>query len=153
MNFFYLDRDPVKCSMFMVDKHVVKMITEHCQMLSTIQANNGIEPLFKPTHANHPCTVWVGTSLDNYNLLIDYSKEIAKEYTYRYGRIHASESVLYYCDAKKPDLPKIGITEIPLAMPDEYKLSDPVDSYRQFYKGKKRHIAFWKNRPIPEWWE
>lgn len=142
MNFFYLDRDPVKCAQYMVDRHVVKMITEHCQMMSTVQTKFGIESLFKPTHVNHPCTVWVGTSIDNYNLLIEFSKEIAKEYTYRYGRIHASESVLYYCEAKKPDLPNIGLTEIPLAMQDEYKLSDPVESYRAFYRGKKRHIAF-----------
>ena len=42
MNFFYLDEDPVKCSEYMVDRHVVKMILEHCQILSTTQHIFGI---------------------------------------------------------------------------------------------------------------
>jgi len=152
MNFFYLDTDPTVCARSMVDKHIVKMITEHCQMMSAVQISHGIDALFKPTHIHHPCTVWVGASIENYNLLIEYSKAIAKEYTYRYGKVHASEAVLYYCEAKKPELPSIGITPIELCMPDNYKVSDPVESYRAFYRGAKRHIAKWKNRETPSWW-
>ena len=151
MNFFYLDKDPTICAQSMVDKHIVKMITEHCQMISTVQVSNGIEPLYKSTHKNHPCTIWTGASLDNYNLLIEYTKAIAKEYTFRYGKVHASEAVLYYCEAHKPAIPKIGITPIALCMPDIYQTNDPIESYRTFYRKKKRHIAKWKNRTQPEW--
>lgn len=35
MNIFYLDEDPARCARFLVDKHVVKMPLESCQMLST----------------------------------------------------------------------------------------------------------------------
>ena len=35
MNIFYLDHDPTKCAMYHVDKHVVKMIVEYAQLLST----------------------------------------------------------------------------------------------------------------------
>ena len=35
MNVFYLDPDPVKCAKMHVDKHVVKMIVEYAQLLST----------------------------------------------------------------------------------------------------------------------
>ena len=35
MNIFYLDRDPVIAAQMMCDKHVVKMILESAQMLST----------------------------------------------------------------------------------------------------------------------
>ena len=35
MNIFYLDREPKTCAQMHVDKHVVKMILEYCQLLST----------------------------------------------------------------------------------------------------------------------
>ena len=35
MNIFYLSHDPVQCAQWHVDKHVVKMILESCQLLST----------------------------------------------------------------------------------------------------------------------
>ena len=35
MNIFYLDEDPVTCARMHVDKHVVKMIVEYAQLLST----------------------------------------------------------------------------------------------------------------------
>lgn len=87
MNFFYLDEDPTKCAESMVDKHVVKMILEHCQLLSTTQHMFGIESLYKPTHPNHPCAIWCRESLSNYKLLIEYTKAIGKEYTFRYKKL------------------------------------------------------------------
>lgn len=35
MNIFFLDYDPAKCAIYHVDKHVVKMIVEYAQLLST----------------------------------------------------------------------------------------------------------------------
>ena len=35
MNIFVLDRDPIQAAKYMCDKHVVKMILESCQLLST----------------------------------------------------------------------------------------------------------------------
>lgn len=35
MNIFYIDEDPVQAAQWMVDKHVVKMILESAQLLST----------------------------------------------------------------------------------------------------------------------
>jgi len=153
MNFFYLDKDPVACANSMVDRHVVKMILEHCQMLSTVQHLNGIDALYKPTHANHPCTIWARQSIQNYDLLIEYTKNIIEEYNYRYNKQHACISVLYFCESVKPNLPDIGLTKIALAMPDKYKSDDPVQSYREYYKNEKRHIAVWSKRNKPDWWE
>ena len=35
MNIFYLDNDPVKCAEMHCDKHIVKMIIEYAQLMST----------------------------------------------------------------------------------------------------------------------
>jgi len=37
-------------------------------------------------------------------------------------------------------------------MPDEYKVADPVESYRNYYRGAKASFAKWTNREKPEWW-
>lgn len=152
MNFFYLDEDPIKCSEYMVDRHVVKMILEHCQLLSTSQHYFGIEPLYKPTHVNHPCAVWVRESLTNYKMLIEFTKATCKEYTFRYEKTHACESVLYYCEHVIPEIKDVGLTPIRLAMPDYCKIGCAVDSYREYYRKEKQHIAFWKKRNKPDWW-
>lgn len=36
-------------------------------------------------------------------------------------------------------------------MPDEYKTNDPVESYRNYYRGSKAEIAKWKTRNKPDW--
>ena len=35
MNIFVLDKSPVQSAIYMCDKHIVKMIVESCQLLST----------------------------------------------------------------------------------------------------------------------
>ncbi len=45
------------------------------------------------------------------------------------------------------------IDTITCTTPDfQYKVEDPVKSYRNYYRADKAYIAFWKNRNIPEWW-
>jgi hypothetical protein len=36
-------------------------------------------------------------------------------------------------------------------MPDEYKVSNVIESYRNYYIGAKKDFAKWKNRDVPEW--
>jgi hypothetical protein len=153
LNFFYLDEDPTKCAEFTLDKHVVKMITEHNQMLSTALWLTGKCGLYKPTHQNHPCAIWVRQSLSNYKKLCEFTLELCKEYTFRYGKIHAGEAVCRFHMENLPNIPDVGLTTIPTAMPDECKESDPISSYRKCYNTEKRSIATWKKREAPHWWK
>ena len=68
MNLFYLDRDPVEAARMQCDRHVVKMILETAQMLSTAHIElDGKQVAYKATHKNHPSTVWVRSSSLAYN--------------------------------------------------------------------------------------
>ena len=64
MNIFYVDSDPVVAAEMMCDKHVVKMILESAQILSTAHRvldgdeRADIDGLYKTAHKNHPSTVW-----------------------------------------------------------------------------------------------
>ena len=44
-----------------------------------------------------------------------------------------------------------GLTPFALAMPDEYKTDDPVESYRAYYVGEKTGMLHYRNRQAPSW--
>ena len=154
MNIFFLDNDIRKCAQYHCDKHVVKMILETAQLLCGVHhMTPQVTPQvpYKLSHKNHPCAIWARESLSNYLYLCDLGLELCKEYTYRYGKRHKSQQVIEWCMINKPQIPDIDFTTPPKAMPDEYKVIDVVESYRNYYMGSKKNFAVWKNRNIPEW--
>jgi hypothetical protein len=175
MNIFYLDRDVKTCATYHNDKHVVKMILEYAQLLSTahrmldgdeyIDASSGRRIkrwrlknesmeniLYKASHINHPSAIWVRQSNNNYNWLMCLLQDLLQEYTYRYGKIHATDRLVYWLRKPPANIPVGYFTQPTPAMPDEYKVPDSVQSYRNYYVGAKKTMAKWKKRPIPEWW-
>ena len=83
MNIFVLDKDIKKCAQYHCDRHVIKMILESSQMLSTACRMNGVHDGYKATHISHPCSIWVRESLDNWFWLRDLVTELNEEYKYR----------------------------------------------------------------------
>ena len=152
MNIFVLDTDPVKSAQMMCDKHVVKMIVETAQMLSTVARSRGHEAPYRATHARHPCTIWAGESKANWDWLIEHGLGLCVEYTQRYGRVHKSQAAIEWCRDNAVG-PPVGVqTPFRLAMPPEYKQTDPVESYRGYYLGEKSRIAKWRYSSPPDWW-
>jgi hypothetical protein len=153
MNIFFLHWDPRICAMMHVDKHVIKMILETCQLLCTTHhvTESKYVPPYKLTHKNHPSTKWVRESQGNYKYLINLGKELCKEYTYRYGKIHKCQSYIEEMGNNIPPIPDNGFTTPALAMPNEYKSKDVVESYRSYYYFEKMDLHSWKKRDIPDW--
>ena len=180
MNLFILDSDPKRAAQLQCDKHVVKMIVESGQMLSTVHRMlDGVETkrpsksgktmskywelpdaresvLYKAVHMNHPCTVWTRESSANYQWHYEHFVCLCDEYEYRYDKVHATRTLLEKPLAKMPkNLPTGKMTPFKLAMtsnPECMFPEDPVKSYRLFYQTKQdRFKMAWTNRPIPEW--
>lgn len=161
MNIFFLDYDTQKCAQYHCDKHVVKMILETAQLLcgvhhmidqsSTTHRLSTDQVPYKLSHKNHPCAIWSRESLSNYLYLCDLGLELCKEYTFRYGKTHKSQQVIEWCLDNKPNILDKNFTTPPKAMPEEYKVGDVIESYRNYYRGAKREFCKWKNRNIPEW--
>ena len=152
MNIFFLDEDPTMSAQYHVDKHVVKMILETAQLLCGVHHATAPDNTYVPyklSHKNHPCSIWARTSLSNYLYLCELGLELCKEYTYRYGKRHKSQDVIEWCLINKPNVPDVEFTEPAKAMPDEYKVGDVVQSYRNYYMGAKSGFATWKNREKP----
>lgn len=156
MNLFFLDRNPVTNAMFHHNKHVCKLTVELAQMLSTAHhiLDESDEPtLYKATHKNHPTTKWVRSSLAAYQHTYDLFIALCNEYTHRYGKIHASYTKLAHILKNPPEnIPTdVEWSDPPLAMPNEYKMNDAVESYRSYYIHEKVEQSTWKNRSIPYW--
>ena len=158
MNIFILDKDVKKCAQYHCDKHVVKMILETAQLLCGVHhvtahdtAHDTAHVPYKLSHKNHPCSIWARDSISNYLYLCEIGLALCEEYTYRYGKRHKSQDVITWCILNRPNIPDIGFTEPARAMPDEYKVDDVIESYRNYYIGAKKDFAKWKNRDIPEW--
>ena len=154
MNIFFLDFDVKKCAEYHCDKHVVKMILETAQLLCSAHHVTGGTAQYKLSHKNHPCAIWVRSSLSNYLYLCELGLALGEEYTYRYGKKHKSVEVIEWCLVNRPNIHDVDFTTPPLAMGDEYKIgNDVIESYRNYYKGAKSGIVSWKNREVPKWYK
>ena len=165
MNIFYLHNDTKLCAEQHVDKHVVKMIVEYAQLLSTahrmidgvqyaaksktgrnvkrfrLENNNLDNIVYKAVHYHHPSAVWARETKMQYLWLYDLFKKLGQEYTHRYGKRHKSQAVIEWCIINLPNIPEVGyMTEQPKAMPDECKTDDVVekDDKRSSFKGRKK---------------
>jgi len=166
MNIFILSSDPHEAAQMQCNRHVVKMVCESAQILSTaihlrdpIRYSEYACCLYKPTHKHHPCVRWAMATSDNFDWLVKHSLELCDEYTRRYKRVHASQRVIecasefageefYRCGNFKHHSP------FAQAMPEKYRNhDDAVQAYRNYYVGEKAKFAAWEPRTkVPEWW-
>ena len=157
MNIFYLSESPALCAEYHCDKHVVKMILETAQLLSTAHrlVDNSTDPvLYKATHYNHPCAVWVRESYANYQWTYDLLTALGREYTHRYSKIHKTITRLALTLKNPPTKLRLyRPTDRPMCMPDNCKSSDGnvLESYRRYYRTKS--FAKWTKRQPPFWWQ
>lgn len=158
MNIFVLADSPVEAARLQCDKHVVKMILETAQLLSTAhQVLDGVKPdMYKITHKNHPCAVWARQTDLNYLWLYAHFVALCDEYTYRYGKIHKTDSRFRDVLSLMPENIKYAdMTIHPICMgtnPECIKPGDVVGSYRDYYKTKQSKFKMtWTKREVPDW--
>ena len=179
MNIFHLDKDPNVAAQMMCDKHVVKMVVEYGQLLSTAhrvldgdlyldKTKNGrnikrwrLKPtaqeelLYKASHVNHPSNIWTRETEENYRWLFKHFQATVKEYEKRYGRVHATYDKLGgYLWFAPHNINRFGrLTKFAQAMPEYCKREDPVEAYRYYYINEKKSFAKWTNRDMPWWYQ
>ena len=133
----------------------------HTELANQARFLDYAEKLYKMAHKNHPVTIWCRASKANFVWTLDLVDEMHTEWKYRYGhpetKQHKSYLIARYLREHMPpdeSFEKEGLTQFALAMPDQYKTEDPVESYRNYYMSEeKQKIATWKKlREKPEWY-
>jgi hypothetical protein len=98
MNLFILSKNHKEIAEYMTDKHIVKIILEAVQMLCgayhIIMPDADHSNLYKITHKNHPVSIWVRESLDNFLWTLELCDAMHNEWRYRFNhpeiRFHKS---------------------------------------------------------------
>ena len=176
MNLFILSLLQKQIAEWMFDSHIVKIILEAVQVLST--AKRLVDPddpicqptqstlaepqLYKIAHKNHPVTIWVRQSQQNYIWTLILVYEMHKEWRYRFGHtkeeyhksfLVAGQLLKHMPSADK--FPQQGLTPFAQAM-NHYpmcKHTDPIQAYRNYYHAAKPFAKWQKGRVAPYWWE
>jgi hypothetical protein len=176
MNIFYLSKNWKRAAGMHCDKHVCKMLIEYAQLMSTThrvidgtqyysKTKNGhkiqrwLHPnpklereLYKASHINHPSNIWLRENEQHYTWLFLMFNELSKEYTRRYGKVHASWSKLNWILGFPPkNITQKKWEDPPQCMPDHCKDDDVVKAYRNYYILEKNNIAVWKHSGTPKW--
>jgi hypothetical protein len=175
MNVFYLDNNPAIAAKYHCDRHVVKMIIEYAQLMSTahrvLDGNVYIDKtangrnikrwrlpdtrediLYKASHINHPSGVWCRSSSENYKWLFELFRNLCGEFTMRYHKIHKTQELTDILIKAPMNIPDHNFYEPPPAMPEYCKISNnSIASYRKYYIEEKNRFATWKSQ-IPDWY-
>ena len=182
MNIFILHENPKEAAIMHCERHILKMIIEHTQMLAAAyyhtigisrkkeiaenqekvsqlfkgfprKDENGNDKPYAITHVNHPCTVWTRESLTNFNWLLDCTKYMCEEFTHRYGGKHSVEFIIDWMYQNPPKLKDIGQTEFAQAMPEVYKSDSVTEAYRKYYAYKTTYMKVnWKLEERIPYW-
>jgi len=179
MNIFFLHREPRIAAEQHCDKHVVKMIVEYSQLLSTAhRILDGTEYVGKTAngrsikrwslpddreqnlclacHINHPSAIWTRSNIDHYRWLHDLLYFLIGEYKYRYNdKVHKTEERMPWLLDAPRNIPIVDWSDPPPAMklyPQCIVPGDSIQSYRNYYLDAKKHFAKWKRRGEPDWW-
>ena len=189
MNIFILHWKQRKAARWHVDKHIVKMLLETCQLLYTAhwvlfypllreyksaialsKAQKQLEvpeymwsaPLsksgeigYRPCHVSHPCQKWTRVCSGNYLWLAELGIELAKEYQFRFKKIHSCEKhIKWLIDNLPLDIKMFPRRGFPVAMDQKYKISnDPIVCYRHYYREGKKDLIKYTRRVLPHWLE
>jgi hypothetical protein len=175
VNIFYLDEDPIKCARAHYDKHVVKMILEYAQILSTThrvldgqayyelsKANRKIlryslqdfileSNIYKAAYINHPCNIWCRKNTENYQWLFNLWIAVMEEYTFRYDKHHASERLIPLLKNFPKNLIKDSFINPPSCVEDYCKVGNTIEDYRNCYRYQKIDLYSYKKRLPPDW--
>jgi len=159
MNIFALSRSPAESAQQMIDKHIVKMPTETCQMLHTnilymeyvsiwgsepqlkdlkaFHKNTGSK-LMKPAMLNHPSTIWARQSLANFDWLLMHGVGLCSEYTHRYEKEHGTQKRIVDCGLYRElivnhNYPLGELTPVSIAMFDKYRIPNDMEVHNWDY--------------------
>ena len=174
MNIFALDYDPQVAANYMINVHCGalgysgKMIVESSQMLANCYKLETLTQAPKTqkgksrkySYYSHPCSIWTRKTYGNFEWLLFHANYLVEEKLYRDGPIHFCNSFIKWCFVNYPDNLESNsqsLTPFALAMPDIYKQSCPIQSYRNYYINDKqidkngKWMMTYTKRETPYW--
>jgi len=163
INIFASSKCPIESAQALANIHVNKMICESLQLLCTAHnVLDGTVKGFKPTHQNHPCSIFTRKSSGNYEWLYKHFKALCDEYTFRTSKVHKCAEHLEDVATPPLNIPQGELDFDFMCMDDDCKKTLDVHKNYRYYLSKKYSewqtrvdkrpiVATWTNRNKPEW--
>jgi hypothetical protein len=157
MNIFATYPCPIRSAEVLDDKRVIKMTLESTQLLCNALVKYGYESPYKPTHMNHPCSVWTAESRHNAAWLFEHAIALSNEYTRRYGKVHKCHAVLSEIKDRINDLPDVEFTDPPNCARrsdigvDYTHIDDVYKAYRNYVLARFK-LEYGKPRVTPRYY-
>lgn len=163
MNIFVLDEEPRAAARYHCDRHVVKMITESGQLLSTALHSHAkrrgrvltSETLYRSTHRYHLCAVWTTECRANFQWVQELMIGLIEEYDHRWPgnvnkfiRARAMQEELMEWAWLLPLGPRTPFVK---CVAKDLRNLDAVSAYRQCYRRDKAHLMQFTGRERPPW--
>lgn len=178
MNIFVLHIDPEKSAQSLCDQHVIRMVRETTQLLSTAhrtmdtieESDNRFLLVYPEIEPDHPCLKWVMESIHNYNWLFFHAKALYEEYHFRFDKPSNYEiygSHLYQIPHGYFNVyDHLGRTPFVQQLPEQYKNimnddnnatditknNNTINAYRNFYINEVSPTTDWTKRTPPDWY-
>jgi len=159
MNLFVTHSCPIQSAKSLCCRHIVKMPSETAMLLNNAFGRLNDKGKQK-AYYNHPVSVWVRKTKDNFDWTIEHGIALCEEYTRRYKRRHGSQNAIEYFQQQGKNLvfAESGLTEFARCFSEFKPMLDltepnPIAAYQKFYWLDKREFARWPSiRDIPNWW-
>ena len=162
MNIFAVSSDVNECAEVLDDSRLIKMTLETAQLVSTALFHTdpdyyrirfALGKAYKHCYDNHPCSIWARQSYRNFWWLVNLGKAYCDEYSYRFGKTHASECIFIGMAEPKRDLPHTWCDCSGQFVEDNSNATEVFGAYIECLRNKwmnDKRQPRWTNR-IPPW--
>lgn len=177
MNIFATNKDPIIAAQELCDQHCRSkmqiesaILLQHCYdnttLLSAPPTKKGVPRKSGKGYFNHPCSVWVRESKENFLWLVEHALEMFNEREYRWptSSKHFTKTFILWCkdNADKTKYCNKGATQLtPFAIAinkdskcrlvSNFDRLSSTEQYQQYIKHDKP-FATWSKRPKPSWY-
>lgn len=153
MNIFYTSTCPIQAARNLCNVHVNKMIIESCQLLSAahhvLDGPDAIKGIMKLTHTNHPSSVWVRSSSQHYNWLLEHLIELLKIFEQRSGKIHSVAMRIAFVKNLPKNIADNGFSNPPRVMDEDLQNDQTICTITAYSKLLARKYSEWTIREKP----
>lgn len=147
-----LDSDPTLAAQAHCDQDVITNIFLITQDLSCIHWERNSYFRYRLLHSDkYSSDEQFLLTTQKYQWAALLLKELLHQYEIRYLRSHQYTNIINLLQKSPPRLSS-RTTKFLLAVPNRYKTSDPVLSYRAYYQNTRKASRWKRGVEPPEWW-
>jgi hypothetical protein len=104
-------------------------------------------------HEHRPCVDWARRSVANYRWLVSLMGGLIDQYHTRFNKAHSYQGIYELFYKYQPlNISMAELTPFEQGVPAQYRRSNAVQAYREYYFNECGNGAKWTVVGMPTWW-